>query len=175
MLMRILLDKLYSIAGVTAGICLTLMALLILAQIVGRWFGVVIPSTEDFSGFLLAAASFLALAYTLRSGGHIRVNLVISHLQGPVRSVIEGLVLLLALALVSYAAWSVLWLVIESYQFEELSQGYIPVPLWIPQAPMALGLIILSIALLDELILLLRGRQPLYMQHDDAVVQHEGE
>jgi TRAP-type C4-dicarboxylate transport system permease small subunit len=173
--MRILLDKLYLSAGVMAGICLALMALLILAQIVGRWFGVVIPSTEDFSGFLLAAASFLALAYTLRSGGHIRVNLVISHLQGRVRFMIEGMVLLLALTLVSYVAWSVLWLVIESYQFEELSQGYIPVPLWIPQAPMALGLVILSIALLDELILLLRGRQPLYMQHDDALVQSEGE
>jgi TRAP-type C4-dicarboxylate transport system permease small subunit len=173
--MRKILDNLYQTAGVTAGVCLMLMALLILAQIVGRWFGVVIPSTEDFSGFLLAAASFLALAFTLRSGGHIRVNLMISHLHGRVRSFIEGMVLLLALLLVGYAAWSSVLLVIESYQFEELSQGYIPVPLWIPQAPMALGLVILSIALLDELILLLRGEQPRYMQHDDAMIPSEGE
>ena len=71
--MRRLLDRLYLAGGVIAGICLVLMALLILAQIVARWFGVIVPSTEDFSGFLLAAASFLALAYTLRSGGHISV------------------------------------------------------------------------------------------------------
>lgn len=149
--MRKSLDRLYLSAGVIAGICLLLMGLLILLQIVARWFGVVIPSTEDFSGFLLAAASFLALAYTLRSGGHIRVNLLISHLLGPLRTVLEG---------------SVLLLVIESYQFEELSQGYIPVPIWIPQAPMALGLVILEIALLDELVQLLRGRDPAYLQHD---------
>ncbi len=174
-LMRRLLDKIYFAAGVVAGLCLVMMALLILAQIVGRWFGVVIPSTEDFSGFLLAAASFLALAYTLRSGGHIRVNLLISHLQGVRRRFIEGTILLLALILVGYAAWSVSLLVIESYQFDELSQGYIPVPLWIPQAPMAIGLLILEIALLDELVLLLRGEQPQYMQHDDVSLTGGGE
>lgn len=174
-LMRRLLDTLYFLAGAAAGLCLMMMALLIMAQIVGRWFGVVIPSTEDFSGFLLAAASFLALAYTLRSGGHIRVNLFISHLQGGIRRFIEGVILLLALILVGYAAWSVLLLVIESYQFNELSQGYIPVPLWIPQAPMAAGLLILEIALLDEWVLLLRGEQPQYMLHDEMSMSGGGE
>ncbi|OQX45951.1 MAG: TRAP transporter small permease [Candidatus Sedimenticola endophacoides] len=166
--MRKLLDSLYLWSGITAGICLATMALLIMAQIVGRWFGVVIPSTEDFSGFLLAATSFLALAYTLRSGGHIRVNLFITHIHGPLRNLIEGTVLLLALILVCYAAWSTTMLTIESWEFDEVSQGYIPVPLWIPQVPMALGLVILSIALVDELQMLLRGNSPHYLQHDES-------
>lgn len=169
-LIRKLLDRLYVSAGAAAGLCLVIMALLILAQIVGRWFGVVIPSTEDFSGFLLASASFLALAYTLRSGGHIRVSLVITHLQGRARRLVEGVVLLLALLLVGYAAWSTLLLVLESYRFEELSQGYIPVLLWIPQMPMAVGLLVLEIALLDEWVLLLRGEQPRYMGHEEPSV-----
>ena len=166
--MRRLLDRLYYGSGVAAGGCIMLMALLILAQIVGRWFGIVIPSTEDFSGFLLAAASFLALAYTLRSGGHIRVTLVISHIHGRARRLLEGIILLLALLLVSYATWSCAYLVYESWLFDELSQGYIPVPLWIPQLPMALGLLVLSLALLDELALLLVGGQPAYLAHDEG-------
>ncbi|AKH19026.1 TRAP transporter small permease [Sedimenticola thiotaurini] len=168
--MRRLLDRLYLTAAAVAGLCLVLMALLILVQIVGRWFGVVVPSTEDFSGFLLAAASFLALAYTLRSGGHIRVSLVISHLHGRSRRLMEGVVLLLALVLVGYAAWSASQLVLESYRFQEVSQGYIPVLLWIPQLPMAVGLLVLEIALLDEWVLLLRGDQPRYMRHDESAV-----
>lgn len=171
--MRKLLDKLYLFSGLAAGICLSAMALLILTQIVARWFGVIIPSTEDFSGFLLAATSFLAMAYTLTSGGHIRVNLFISHLYGPLRTFIEGSVLVIGLILIGYAAWSTTLLAIESYQFEELSQGYIPVPLWIPQVPMALGLVILSIALLDELILLLRGETPHYLKHDSSDLELE--
>lgn len=166
--MRRILDQIYHGAGVAAGICIVSMTLLILAQIVGRWFGIVIPSTEDFSGFLLAAASFLALAYTLRSGGHIRVTLVIGHIHGPVRHFLEGLILLLALLLAGYATWSCGYLVYESWLFEELSQGYIPVPLWIPQLPMALGLLILCIALLDELVTLLRGNEPAYLGHDEG-------
>ncbi len=167
--MRRFLDRLYLISGYMAGAFLSLMALLILTQIVARWFGVIIPSTEDFSGFLLAATSYMALAYTLRSGDLIRVNLFIGHLKGSVRKVIEASVLLIALLLVSYATWYMILLVIESYQFEEVSQGYIPVPLWIPQIPMALGMLILSVALLDELVLLLRGEVPHYLQHDASV------
>jgi len=169
-MLRHTLDRLYLTAGVVAGICIALMALLILAQIIGRWFNVIIPSTEDFSGFLLAAASFLALAYTLRSGGHIRVSLLVAHLHVRKRFYAELLSLAIGLALALYTAWWTALLVIESYEFGEVGSGYVPVPLWIPQIPMALGLGILAIALLDELVLPLRGNQPHYMRHDDSAV-----
>lgn len=168
--MRRFLDHIYLAAGVAAAACTALMALLILAQIVGRWFGLVIPSTEDFSGFLLAAASFLALAYTLRSGGHIRVTLVIGRLGPRCRRLVEGVILLLALLLVGFSAWSAGALVWESWQFGELSQGYIPVPLWLPQLPMAVGLAVLAIALLDELVTLLRGGTPRCMEVDESAL-----
>jgi TRAP-type C4-dicarboxylate transport system permease small subunit len=171
--MRKLLDRLYLVSGITSGICLAAMALLVLAQIVARWFGIIIPSTEDFSGFLLAATSFLALAYTLRSGGHIRVNLLISHIDGRLRTVIEAAVLIIALLLVGFLAWSSAQLVIESYEFEELSQGYIPVPLWIPQLPMAVGLVVLTIALADELTLLVRGHTPGFLEHESSLNQDQ--
>ncbi len=166
--MRKLLDSIYAGAGLLAGFCLLVMAMLILAQIVGRWFGLIIPSTEDFSGFLLAAASFLALAYTLRHGGHIRVNLVLVHLKGRIRRIVESIVLLTGLGLALFAAWSVTALVIESWQFGELTQGYIAVPLWIPQTPMAIGLWVLTLAFADELVLLLRGETPSYMAHEES-------
>jgi len=103
--MRKFLDKLYLISGYMAGTFLTIMAILILTQIVARWFGVIVPSTEDFSGFLLAATSFMALAYTLRSGDLIRVNMFIGHIKGPVRNFIEGSVLIIGFVLVSFSAW----------------------------------------------------------------------
>lgn len=165
--MRKSLDTLYLGSGVAAGCCLAIMALLIMAQIIGRWFDVVIPSTEDFSGFLLAAASFLAMAYTFRAGGHIRVNLFIRHIHGRPKTILEAIILTVALALASYIAWYSILLVIESYQFEELSQGYIAVPLWIPQLPMAVGLTILVIALIDDLTLILTDQKTGYMRHDE--------
>ena len=63
-----------------SGMCLILMTLLILAQIVARFMGVVIPSSEDFAGWLLSATLFFGLAYTFNAGGHIRVSIMLMRL-----------------------------------------------------------------------------------------------
>ncbi len=169
--MRKILDRLYDGAGVLAALFLVLITLLILAQIIGRWFGVIVPSTEDFAGFFLAAASFMALAYTFRHGGHIRVSLVIQHLSGTTRHWVEIIALVIFTAVAGFAAWYVVLLVIESWEFGELSQGYIPVPIWIPQTPMALGLVLFFIALVDDLVATLRGEIPGYIKHEQDIPQ----
>ncbi len=171
--MRKLLDKIYLSAAVVAGICLVLMTLLILSQIVGRWFDVLVPSTEDFSGFLLAAASFLALPYALRHGSLIRVALFISNLSERWRKPVEAVVLLIAIGFAAYAAWSVSLMVLESREFDELTQGYIAVPLWLPQFPIALGLTLFTLSLLDELVSLLVLGKTSYQQNEDEMQNEE--
>jgi len=150
-----------------AGACIVLITVMILAQIVGRWFGVIIPSTEDFSGYLLAAASFLALAYTFRLGGHIRVTLLIHSLPSAWQRRLMLLTLLVFALIVGYGAYHLSYLVYESWIFEELSQGYIPVPLWMPQLPMALGAVIFFIALLDDIISTLMGHTPSFVELEE--------
>lgn len=155
--MRRTLNALYLGGAVLAAICLLAIAVLILAQVAGRWFDIIVPGAEEFAGFLMAATAFLALAWTLRSGGHIRVTLLIRNFSPRFRRLQETVVLLLAVALSARLAWAAVALVIESYEFNDVSDGYIAVPLWIPQMPMALGLLLFTLALLDELIGLLAG------------------
>ena len=161
--MRIWLDRLYTGAGMIAGASILLITLMILVQIVGRWFGVIIPSTEDFSGYLLAASTFLALAYTFRHGGHIRVTLLIHHLSRQWQRRLMYFVLVVFAAVAGYGAWYLSFLVYESWEFEELSQGYIAIPLWIPQVPVALGATIFFIALVDDIVYALRGEDPTFL------------
>lgn len=165
--MREFLDRVYFGAGVVAGACIALITIMILAQIVGRWFGVIIPSTEDFSGYLLAAASFLALAYTFRNGGHIRVTLLIHLLSAGVQRRMTYGVLLLFAVIVGWGAWHICYLVYESWSFEELSQGYIAIPLWIPQVPMALGAVLFFVALIDDIVCSLRGATPAFLDLEE--------
>jgi len=166
--MRRFLDALYRGAAVVAGLCLVLMTLLILAQVVGRWFGVLVPSTEDFSGYLLAAASFLALPHALREGALIRVTLVISRLGPLTRRVTEALVLALALPLMAFISWALSSMVHESWQFGELTQGYVPVPLWLPQLPVALGALLMTLALADEAVMLWRHGRSHYRAAEEG-------
>ena len=73
-----------------------------------------------------------------------------------------------------YFTWYCVGLVRESIQFGDVSPGIVPVPLWIPQSAMALGLAVLAIALLDELVSLLRGGPPRYAQSGSpSAADHE--
>jgi TRAP-type C4-dicarboxylate transport system permease small subunit len=161
--MRQLLDKMYQGAGYLAGACIVIITIMILVQIVARWFGVIVPSTEDFSGYLLAATSFLALAHTFRHGGHIRVTLLIHRLSPGWQRIFMYFALVVITIIAGYGAWHLSYMVYESWSFEELSQGYIAIPLWIPQVPMALGAILFFITLVDDLILSLRGGTPAFI------------
>ncbi|MEO5621424.1 MAG: hypothetical protein ABIQ32_12915, partial [Sphingomicrobium sp.] len=81
--MRNILDRLYQFSGGLAALAILAICLLITAQIgfniIARLGGAdlsyTIPSYADFAGYFLSTASFMALAYTLRAGGHIRVGL----------------------------------------------------------------------------------------------------
>src|SRR3546814_18379450 len=52
----------------------------ILVSIAGRQFGFYPSGLDAYSGYCMAASSFLALAYAFANGDHISVTLVISRL-----------------------------------------------------------------------------------------------
>lgn len=172
--MRNLLDRLYKLSGWAAAWFIAAICAVVMAQVslnlldkiskalTGQAIGLTIPSYADFTGFFLAAASFLALAYTLREGGHIRVNLVLQRFSPRVQHFFEIWSVGLAAAMSIYFAWYTLGLVIESFSYNDLSPGMVAVPLWIPQSGMLLGLVVLSIALVDELVGLLMGKPASY-------------
>lgn len=147
--MRSLLNKLYQGAGMLSGLCIVAICGLILARVVGRWMGIVVPSSDDFAGFLLAAASFLALAYTFKHGGHIRVSLFTSRLSEKKAICFERFILVVASALTAYLAYELCYMVWESWDYEEVSSGFVAVPLWIVQLPVAIGMVIFAISVID--------------------------
>jgi TRAP-type mannitol/chloroaromatic compound transport system permease small subunit len=169
------LDKLYLASGWLAAASIAVICLLVLCQvslnavdrfsglITGSAIGLTIPSYADFTGFFLAAASFLALAYTLRQGGQIRVVLILSRFNRKLRHIFEIWCLLLASLVTLYFTWYSFLLIRESYLYHDLSSGMIAVPIWIPQSAMFLGLVVLSIALVDELIGAFKGQIPGYV------------
>ena len=59
-------------------------------------------------------------------------------------------------------AWAVVSFVYESWRFHEVAQGLIKIPIWIPQLTFVLGVLIFLIAVLDELVAVLRRQKPAY-------------
>lgn len=151
---RSVLDRLYLYAGYVAAACLLGLLLVIIAQMVARWTDMSFPGATQYAGYLMAASSFLAFAYTLNSGGHIRVGLLLSAL-GKRQFWAELWCLVIGTAATSYLAWYSVKLVYWSRKLHDVSQGQDVTPLWYVQLPVAIGAIILAICFADNLVSLI--------------------
>jgi TRAP-type C4-dicarboxylate transport system permease small subunit len=156
---RRLLDGLYDGAAWLAAACMVGLLAMVLLSIVSRELHFMVPGTDAYAGYLMAAAGFLALAHTLKKGEHIRVTLLLSALKGRPRRALEVWALAAASALALLFAWYSARLVWQSWQFDDVSTANDATPLWIPQLAMAAGTAVLAIAFVDELVLELRGRR----------------
>jgi len=153
------LDTLYGAAVWLAALLMVGLLVMVMLGIVSRLAHFHVPGTDAYAGYLMAGSGFLALAHTLKRGEHIRVTLLLASLQGKMRRGLElwslGVGMLLA-ALLAFYSCRLAW---QSRVFNDISTSNDATPLWIPQIAMALGSVVLLIALLDEFVLELRGQR----------------
>jgi TRAP-type C4-dicarboxylate transport system permease small subunit len=161
-MLRSFLDGLYRLAGYLAGVFLILIFLLMMGLSIGRQVNINIPAGDDLASWSMAAMAFLGLAHTFRSGEMIRVGLLIDRIRGRARRPFEIFSLLVGLGFVGFFAWHAVQLTYDSYRFNDMAQGVLAVPLWIPQLGYASGLVILFIAFVDEFVHVIRGGDPRY-------------
>lgn len=149
--LRRLLDAAYRLAGYCAAVFLVMILGFVTLQMMARWAGVVVTGMTEFTGYSMAAASFLALPYSLNSGSHIRVGVLLNGL-GRYRRIGElwcwGVAAVLTVIFARYAVK----LTLESYRFHDISQGQDAWPLWIPQVSMVVGTVLFAVCAIDNLL-----------------------
>lgn len=165
-MIRGLLDKFYQACGYLAAAFMIGIAVAIVAQIIARMRGVTLDATEA-AGLCLAASTFFGLAHTFRRGAHVRINLIVDRLPVRFKRQVEIANCLLGAVVVSFLAWHVSQLAIQSYQYNDISPGLLAMPFWIPQTGVAVGVIAFAVALFDELVWLLAGGRPRYEAPDE--------
>ncbi|HOB66210.1 MULTISPECIES: TRAP transporter small permease [unclassified Ottowia] len=161
--MRRFLDRLYLASGALGGCFIVLICVAMIGQSILREFGVRTGAVNDVVAWMCAAASFFAMAHAFKHGDFVRVTLLLEHLSERKRRVLEIAALLIGTVSVGYLAFWAVRFTYESWQFNELAQGLLPIPIWIPQSSFALGALLLLVAMVDELILVLRGARPTYV------------
>jgi TRAP-type C4-dicarboxylate transport system permease small subunit len=157
--MRRLLDVLYDAAAWLAAIAMIAILAMVLLSIVSRQVGFHVPGTDAYAGYAMAAAGFLALAHTLKRNEHIRVTLLLGRLKGRALHGLEMWALSAGVLLAGLFAFYAVRLAWVSRSINDISTGNDATPLWIPQLAMALGTVVLLIALIDDWVLELRGER----------------
>lgn len=127
-----------------------LLGLTIVADVVGRQFGVPVTGIVELAAQTVVISAFLTIPFVMRRGGHIRATIIVSRTPVKVRKTLEviayttGAVIFVLLA---YSAWGAFVedFVKASYEGE----GALRIPTW----PTRLTIFIASILMIVESVL----------------------
>lgn len=167
-----------------AALCIVAITALMLVQAASRSFGiqsvsalgvsVQIRGIDDIVGWLVAGATTLAMAAMFRRGDLVRVSLLQDYAGERARRPLELLCLGFAVAFIGYTAVAFAHFVRESWTVNDMNQGLIKIPLWIPQLPMVIGIAVLWCALVEDFIRVLARQKPSYQQAmEEKAARHD--
>lgn len=162
--MRKMLDGLYLASAWLGAFCVLSICLIMMAQAGLRLNGTLLRGADDVTAWVCAGAAFLPLAATFKRGELVRMGIVIDQFSDRTARWIELVALGVSGAFACYLAYWLGNLVYESYVFNDRGQGLLPIPIWIPQAPVAIGALVLAIAVVDEFCRVASGLIPTYVQ-----------
>lgn len=160
--MRRALNLLFDAMGYLAGFFIFAIFVLMIYASIGRWLEWPTSDINDIVAWFCAASAFLAMAHAFKNGDFVRVTLLLEWVGPGTRRVMEIVSLLFAAVSMGYLAFWAARFTYESYLFKDMSTGMLSIPIWIPQMSFVIGAGLFALAVLDELILVLRGQTPTY-------------
>lgn len=113
--------------------------------------------TDEISGYMLAVAATWGFAFALRTGGHVRIDVVFPYLARRVRTVMDVVAQLLMTIFATVISWKIWTLVADSLESDMRSSTYLLMPLYIPQGILGVGFTLLALAGLFSAVAILAG------------------
>lgn len=150
-------------ASTLAGLAVLVIVALITYDVLMRYFfNEPQLFVDELASFLQIVVIFGGLAYTFRTGGHVRVDLVTARLPPRARAWLRLVGLLGSLGFLVIVMWTTLQSTLTAYRYGRVSTVML-YPLWGPMLLIPLGLALLALVMLVALVQqvrLLRGPRP---------------
>ncbi len=147
------LDRVYLGMGYLCGTMFLLLALWITHQVIARKFDVIMaPGMDMMSSYTMAMATTWAFSYALRSGSHVRIDVLLPFMSTKVRWVADQAALGSLVFFIGVTSWKTWVMVLKSYEIGAVTNSYPLVPLWIPQTFVAIGFSMLAFTAIHMMI-----------------------
>jgi C4-dicarboxylate transporter, DctQ subunit len=148
------MSRVAGVAALLAGFATLAIVLLISYDVTMRYFfNQPQIFVDEVASFLEVLVVFGGAAYTFRVGGHVRVDLLTSHISAAKRAWLRAFTLTLGIVLLTIVIWVTTQSAITAWRYGRVSAVML-YPLWIPMAVIPAGLTLLGLAMLTTL-----GRQ----------------
>jgi TRAP-type mannitol/chloroaromatic compound transport system permease small subunit len=156
------IDRVVDAAGYLAGGLYVAMAFFVTYDALARkWGGAVgLPTTrvtDEISGYILAVAATWGFAYALRTGAHVRVDVLFPYMARSVKTLLDFVAHALMALFAAVIAWKIWTLVADSMQSDVRSSTYLLTPLYIPQGILGVGFSLLALAAVCAAVAALAG------------------
>ncbi|MFV0298779.1 MAG: TRAP transporter small permease [Hyphomicrobiaceae bacterium] len=142
-----LAGRLANVGGALSGLCILAILLIVCTEIVLRQFKSTLLVTDEIAGYLNAAAVFLGLAYTLRTGGFIRVEIVYDNLPRGLQVLVRWIFTLASTVFAGVIFYYACLQVRYAFVQDTRAVSVLDTPVWIPQLFMGIGLGLLLLLL----------------------------
>lgn len=147
-------------AGFSALLVLTVFAVVSYSVFMRYVLGTPVTFSDELNGFVVVAMVALGAGEVLLRGEHFGVDLLTERAGPRTQWLVEIGGMIGVIAVASAVLYSAVLMVRFSYDFEIYSEGYLSVQMWIPQASLLIGMVILILAALARMITLLTVRRP---------------
>ena len=155
------MDSLSRIVAAAAAIVTVSIAVVIISEIIARSvFNYSFSFAWEYSAYAMGIAMFCGAAFTLRTGGHIRVSLLQSVLPDNAIYGVDIVCTVLGVCISGILAYSLAMLAWGSFISGSASPTISATPLIIPQGLIALGAGLLALQMLARLIRLIIKESP---------------
>ncbi|MBI2869992.1 MAG: TRAP transporter small permease [Chloroflexi bacterium] len=135
------------------------MMLVIVADIVLRFFGMPIKAGLEIIELMMVCVVYLGFAFTQMKGGWVRMELLISRLPSARTWYTEYLNYILTVIFFIIVLWQGIILGWQSVRTQEMTFGIVPMPIYPARIALAIGAAFVLLEVIAELILHHGGRK----------------
>jgi TRAP-type C4-dicarboxylate transport system permease small subunit len=154
----VLIDDIGRYSAYLAAMLVVGIAVLILAEIFSRnVLNISLSFSFEFSAYFMATAIFLAAAFTMRTGGHVRVSILSSAVPPQVARLVDVVATIIGTVLAIILAYAMISFAWKAGITGRTSATIDETPLVIPQGIMAFGALMLALQMIARVIRMIMG------------------
>ncbi len=148
-----LIEKIAYLGGYLSGWLVPLMMMLVVVDVFMRYvMHRPLMVADEFTAYMLVALSFLGFAYTWRQGGHVRIEVLVSHFPPRLYNWVRLIGLILTFVFMIEMDRAACKMIAYALQMKLRSSTWLMFPLFWPQLTIFVGFVLLTLLLVIDIV-----------------------
>ncbi|MFC1971253.1 TRAP transporter small permease [Chloroflexota bacterium] len=146
-------SKIISVISFVCGItAVTILAVMVFISVVMRYlFNAPLFFVDEIATYLVMAIGFLGFAYTMKAGGHIRVEVILNRLPATAQRGVQTIDFIFLFLFAMILLFGSIILTLGYYKVGTLAATVLETPLFIPAICMIIGSALLFIEIIIQI------------------------